>query len=289
MNATVALLGLGSMGKMLGRALAASGHDLTVWNRGAAGRETFNGICKVADTPLAAIQHADLVLMCLTDFRAAYEVLAQHGMAVTLKGKTLVQMSTATPDEARGFGVWAAQFGVTYLDAKIAVTPPQIGAPMTVIFYAGSQLAFETYEPVLKCLAGKSVFMGEALDRAVIGDFAFLSVYFAGTIGVLHGAAFCAAAGVDVATYFSLTKSFLHEIGERVPAFEAAVLGNDHTKVQSALRTDLAGAKLMAKSASRLGLHRRFCDMIIKILQDGVERGDGELDTSALVETFLTR
>ena len=289
MKTNVALLGLGSMGKMLGKALATAEQDLTVWNRGAAGREAFAGVCKVAWTPLAAIANADLVLMCLANYGAAYEVLAQPGVLATLRGKTLVQMSTSTPEEARKFGAWAAEAGVTYLDAKIAVTPPQIGGPMAVIFYAGSRPAFVTYEPLLKCLAGQTVFMGEGLDRAVIGDFAFLSVYFAGAIGVLHGAAFCAAAGIDLATYFHLTKSFLHEIGERAPGFEAAILAGKHTNVQSALKTDLAGAELMAECAAALGLHPQFCDAIVSILRAGVERGDGALDTSALIETFLEK
>jgi 3-hydroxyisobutyrate dehydrogenase-like beta-hydroxyacid dehydrogenase len=289
MAESVALLGLGSMGKMLGGALVGAGHDVTVWNRGAAGRAAFAGRCHVAESPAAACAAAELVLICLSNYAAAYEVLEQPGVAAALAGRTLVQLSTATPEEARKFGAWAKANGTTYLDAKIAVTPPQIGAPMTVIFYAGSRAAFGRYEPVLKCLAGKTVFAGEALDRAVMGDFAFLSVYFAGIIGVLHGAAFCAASGMDMATYFDLTKSFLHEVGERCGAFEVALRTGDHTNVQSALKTDLAGAELMAACAESLGLHPRFCDAITAILRDGVNRGDAALDTSALIDTFLRK
>ena len=41
--------------------------------------------------------------------------------------------------------------------------------------------------------------------------------------------------------------------------------------------------------AERLGLHPRFCDAIIAILRDGVNRGDAALDTSALIDMFLRK
>jgi 3-hydroxyisobutyrate dehydrogenase-like beta-hydroxyacid dehydrogenase len=282
----IALLGLGSMGSMLGYTLVNAGHGIIVWNRGEARRNAFRAVCPVVETPLEACAAADLVITCLSSYAATYEILDTDEVKAALAGKTLVQLSTATPDEARGFGAWAARNGIAYLDGKIAVVPAQIGQPMTVIFYAGDRVLFDRHEPVLKCLAGRTTFIGEALDRAVMGDFAFLSVYFAGIIGMLHGAAFCKATGMDIEQYFSLTKSFLHEIGERTGAFEAMVLSQDYTNVQSSLKTDLAGALLLRDTAANAGLNKRFGQSIVDILQDGVDSGFGAMDTVALVECF---
>ena len=284
----IALIGLGSMGCMLARTLAAAGHDLTVWNRGEERRGAFRGICAVAEDVRGAIKDAELVLTCLASYDATYAVLDDAGVIAALRGKTLVQMSTATPEEAITFGAWAAARGIAYLDAKIAVTPAQIGDGMTVIFYAGAKDVFDRYEPVLKCLGGRTTYMGEALDRAVMGDFAFLSVYFAGTIGVLHGAAFCAATGMDITQYFGLIGSFFHEIGARSESFRTMILKREYSDVQSALKTDLAGAVLLQETAERAGLNRMFAKSLVALMKDAVDRGHGLQDTAAMVECFLT-
>jgi 3-hydroxyisobutyrate dehydrogenase-like beta-hydroxyacid dehydrogenase len=284
--AKIVLIGLGSMGTMLGRTLAAAGHELTVWNRGAARAEAFRDICAVAPSPLEACLAGDIIITCLSSYAATYEVLDDPQIKAALNGKTLVQLSTATPEAARAFGAWAAEHGMDYLDGKIAVVPAQIGGEMTVIFYAGSRAVFNRCEPALKSLAGRTTYIGEELDRAVMGDFAFLSVYFAGIIGVLHGAAFCAATGMDIPQYFDLTKCFLHEIGARVDAFQAMVLAKDYGNVQSSLITDTAGAVLLRDTAVAAGLNKMFGQSIVDILQDGVSRGYGTMDTAALVACF---
>jgi len=286
MGTKVALIGLGSMGTMLGRTLAAAGHNLTVWNRGTARAAAFHDICAVAESPLDACIAGDIVITCLSSYAATYEVLDDPQIKAALAGKTLVQLSTATPETARAFGAWAAANGMDYLDGKIAVVPAQIGGEMTVIFYAGSRAVFERCELVLKCLAGRTTYIGAELDRAVMGDFAFLSVYFAGIIGVLHGAAFCAATGMDIPQYFDLTKCFLHEIGERVDAFQAMVMSKDYSNVQSSLTTDTAGAVLLRDTAIAAGLNKLFGQSIVDILQDGVLSGYGAMDTAALVACF---
>jgi 3-hydroxyisobutyrate dehydrogenase-like beta-hydroxyacid dehydrogenase len=284
--AKIALIGLGSMGTMLGRTLAAAGHELTVWNRGATRAKAFRDICAVGASPLEACIAGDIVITCLSSYAATYEVLDDPQIKAALAGKTLVQLSTATPEAARAFGAWAAEHGIDYLDGKIAVVPAQIGGEMTVIFYAGSRAVFNRCESALKCLAGRTTYIGEDLDRAVMGDFAFLSVYFAGIIGVLHGAAFCAATGMDIPQYFDLTKCFLHEIGARVDAFQAMVLAKDYGNVQSSLTTDTAGAILLRDTAVAAGLNKLFGQSIVDILQDGVSRGYGAMDTAALVACF---
>lgn len=130
----IAVIGLGSMGSMLARTLVQSGHDVTVWNRDEQRRNKFADICKIADDAATAIIDAELIITCLASYDATYAVMRQPGVTEALHGKTLVQMSTATPDEARAFGTWAQAHQINYLDAKIAVTPPQIGAAMAVIF-----------------------------------------------------------------------------------------------------------------------------------------------------------
>jgi 3-hydroxyisobutyrate dehydrogenase-like beta-hydroxyacid dehydrogenase len=104
---------------------------------------------------------------------------------------------------------------------------------------------------------------------------------------VLHGAAMSAAAGLDVDQFFSLLPSFLHETQSRSGSFQAMIRAQDYTDVKSSLQTDLAAARLLADTASQIGMPSLFSKGLIDLMQDAVERGQGTLDSAAMLECFL--
>ncbi len=283
----VGLMGVGRMGSALARALATAGHDVWIWNRNPARCDPLRHICTVASDPVEICRSTELVLTCFENYGATYEVLDTEGVRTALAGKTLVQMSTATAEQARDFGRWAARHSIAYLDAKIAVTPAQIGKPDCVILYAGLRTVFDEFAPTLRCLAGRTTFMGERIEAAALGDFAFLSLYFAGTIGVLHGAALSQACGLDVGQFFSLVPSYLAEVAARSTSFEPMALKGEYDDVQSALKTDLAAAVLLGAVADQARMSDLFPASLIGMMRDAVERGNGERDSAALIECFL--
>jgi len=286
----IAMLGLGTMGSTLANAIIKAGHDLIVWNRGSERRERFRGKCAVAETAVAACEAAELILCCFSSYDAGFATLDDVDVKRALHGKTLVMMGTAVPEEAVKFGTWTSENGINYLDAKIATTPAQIGAEMTVIFYSGLRELFDRYETQLKSMAGRTTYVGEKIDAACLGDFAFLSVYWAGVVGSLYGAAFCAATGLDLEQYFDLTKSFIQEVESQISSFRTMILNRDYTsEVHVALDTDLGGAKLMAKATKAAGLQGQFSNTLVEIFQNAVDRGYGLKDTAALFEVFQAK
>ena len=69
----VAVLGTGRMGGAIARRLAASGFDVTVWDRTSAKAQTLN-VGRVALTPAEAIRDADIVISSLTNATAVRDV-----------------------------------------------------------------------------------------------------------------------------------------------------------------------------------------------------------------------
>jgi 3-hydroxyisobutyrate dehydrogenase-like beta-hydroxyacid dehydrogenase len=285
----VAVLGVGTMGTAIAKALAKAGHHVTIWNRSAERMAGLMGLCSAAATAAEACAAAELTFACFSTLDATSEVLRQPGVIEALKGKALVQIATATADAVVAFQRHALDSGIDFLDAKIAVTPGQIGAPSAVIFFAGPRAVFAGIEPVLKALAGCATFMGERIDAAVQGDFAFLSVYFAGTIGILHGAAFCKASGLELDQFFGLIPRFLDEINARSLSFKMMVLASTYVDVQSALDTDLSAARLLASATAQAGLHHLFPNALVALMQDAVAQGLGRSDSAAMVEAFTRR
>src|SRR5215471_16367643 len=101
------LIGVGAMGSALGRALLAGGHTLTVWNRTAEKTRALVGQGAVAAANLSmALQASPLILICVADYAATRSLLSTPEAAAALAGRTLIQLSTGTPREAREMAAW---------------------------------------------------------------------------------------------------------------------------------------------------------------------------------------
>ncbi len=116
MKERVLMIGLGAMGSVLARLLLENGKTVTVWNRSEEKTLPLRAI-GAAYTPniREAIASNDIILICLQDYPATEQVL----QGIPLEGKTIVQLTTGTPHDAR---VMAASFGdrgAYYLDGAI--------------------------------------------------------------------------------------------------------------------------------------------------------------------------
>jgi 3-hydroxyisobutyrate dehydrogenase-like beta-hydroxyacid dehydrogenase len=119
MTETVAVLGTGKMGTALARAFVAAGHSVVVWNRAPAKAEPLRTVATLASTPEIAARDSSIVVVSLTDYSACGGVLFSDKMGESLRGKTVVQLTSGTPSNARTGAEWAVRHGVHYLDCAI--------------------------------------------------------------------------------------------------------------------------------------------------------------------------
>src|SRR5665213_2275067 len=102
-SSEVTVIGLGSMGGGIARALVARGHRVSVWNRSREKIAPFKSAgAHAAETVTEAVAASPLVIMCVSDFAVANSLLETSATAAALKGKTLVQMTIGVaPDVSR--------------------------------------------------------------------------------------------------------------------------------------------------------------------------------------------
>jgi 3-hydroxyisobutyrate dehydrogenase-like beta-hydroxyacid dehydrogenase len=183
----VTVVGLGPMGKALAETLLAQGHPLTVWNRtpGKADGLVARGAHRAA-TVADAVAASPLTVMCLKDYDTLYRVLEPAGDA--LAGRTLVNLNSGTPEEARAAVVWADERDVEYLDGAIMVPPPLVGQPDSVFLYSGSRDVFDKHRAVLAAL-GDPRHLGSDPGLAVLYNTALLDMMYATLNGWLHATA----------------------------------------------------------------------------------------------------
>lgn len=195
MSATpVTLIGLGPMGRAMVRALLAAGHPVTVWNRTPARAEgvVADG-ATLAASPAEAVAASELVVLSLTDYAAMYDIL---GTATgSLSGRTLVNLSSDTPDRAREAATWAASHGATFLTGGVMTPAPMVGMQEAYVYYSGPSEAFAAHRATLARI-GAPRHLGEDPALAQLMYLAHLDVFLTSLSALLHGTALLGSAGV---------------------------------------------------------------------------------------------
>jgi 3-hydroxyisobutyrate dehydrogenase-like beta-hydroxyacid dehydrogenase len=203
--ADISALGLGSMGSALAAALQRGDHRLCVWNRTAATMERFvEGGAVGATSASAAIRSSPVVLVCVDDYRVTREILEGDGAGAELANRTLVQVSTGTPREAREAAAWVGRPRGSYIDGAILGGPGSIGTDQALLLFGGPGPAYRRCEPTLRCLGGQVRYLGENVVAPAALDLAWLCQRFGLFVGVAHGARICEAEGVGVDQYASM-------------------------------------------------------------------------------------
>ena len=160
----LAFLGLGVMGYPMAGHLSRAGHEVTVFNRSPAKAakwsEAFGG--KTASTPAAAVDGAEIALMCVgndDDVRAV--ITGTQGVLEGMStGSILVDHTTASAHVAREMNSAAAAKGIGFLDAP--VSGGQAGAEngKLTIMVGGDAAIFAKAESVLATYARAVTLMG---------------------------------------------------------------------------------------------------------------------------------
>ena len=161
----VAWIGLGVMGyPMAGHLKTRGHHDVVVFNRTSAKAEAwvaeFGG--RLAPTPAAAAQDADLVFTCVgndNDLRAV--TLGPEGTFSPLKpGAVAIDNTTASAEIARELHAAAKSKGAGFLDAPVSGGQSGAENGTLTVMVGGDQEDFRKAEPVIGAYARAVTLIG---------------------------------------------------------------------------------------------------------------------------------
>ncbi len=221
------MLGLGAMGDALASRLLGVGHDVTVWNR-TPGRDTKlveRGAQAAATVAEAVVAHP-LVVACLLRHPSVHQAL--DPVVDELRGRTLVNLTTTTPDEARELADWASQHDIAYLDGAIMAVPAMIGTPGALVFYSGSQTLFDQHRHLFDSWA-TSVYEGPDAGMASLVDLAMLSGMYQMFAGFFHGAAMVGSEGMTASEFAARQTPFIQAMTNGFAEYAAVIDAGDYT------------------------------------------------------------
>jgi 3-hydroxyisobutyrate dehydrogenase-like beta-hydroxyacid dehydrogenase len=282
-NTKATVLGLGAMGAALATALVRAGHTTTVWNRSPGKADALVDLGATAAVAVRdAVTASDVVIACLFDAASVHEVL--DPVADLLAGRTLVNVTTTTPDQSREIAGWAAAHGVVYLDGGIMAVPDMIGRPGSSVLYSGSATAFERHRPLLD-LWGESAYFGEDAGLASLYDLALLSGMYVMFAGFLHGAAMVADAGVTATEFAGRAAPWLAAMTGGFAGFAAVVDGGDYTVPgQQSLEFSDLGDMLDASAAR--GISTEVVGVVQDLIRRQVDAGHGKEGFARIYESI---
>jgi 3-hydroxyisobutyrate dehydrogenase-like beta-hydroxyacid dehydrogenase len=285
----VTVLGLGSMGITLARLFLKKGRRVTVWNRSAEkalGLATQNALQTphVAPDVAAAVRASSLVVMCVYDYAAADAIWRSPGVAEAVAGRTVVQLTTGSPKEARDAAAWAARHGAHYLDGAIQAAPSQMGQADTPVLLSGPQAAWQDAKAVLEDIAGDIVYLGPQIDAAASMDLATLSYVYGAFTGFIHGARLVETNGLDVAQFGRIVQKISPSFGAFFAHEGAVIQSGDFRITESPLRISVEATARILQASRDAGLATQIPALSADLLQRADQAGLGGEELAALIK-----
>ncbi len=273
------------MGVPIGLRLQHCGHEVRGWNRSEGGlqKARTEGLSSEPDLA-AALQHADLVILTLSDAAAIDSVLFKSEIPALLQGKMLLQMGTISPDESRQIGQRVVAAGGDYLEAPVLGSIPEARAGGLIIMAGGPDSLYQDCLLVLRCLGKQiehvgAVGQGAAMKLAMNQLIATLTAGFSLSLGLIR------AEGVDVEQFMGL----LRESALYAPTFDkklAKMLEHNYAKPNFPLKHLIKDLALFRQVAEKSGMEFSISQVMLEVFEKGSAAGYCDEDYAALYEAI---
>ena len=286
MKPKVGFMGLGIMGSAMAANILKAGYPLTVYNRTAAKAEPLARLgAKVAASPKALAQDAEIIIVMVTGPEAIYELLFGPEGAAAAFGpeQVFINMSSVSPSFTLELGKELAPTAIRFVDAPVSGTKKPAEEAQLVILAGGNRQRVQELEPLFLTMGKKVVYCGKTGQGSMMKMFINLllglmmegfaeSLNF-GRLGGLDLEAMLdvVASGAMNAPMFQV-KAPNFKVKNYPPAFPLKHLAKD--------------AKFVLDTAYELGAPVPAGQMLLHLYRLGVAQGWGDEDISAIMRVM---
>lgn len=282
----ISMIGLGALGTALAKAQVRAGHDVTVWNRSPQRMTPLVELgAKAAESVCEAVKASSRIMVCVDNYAITKELLGAADVLPHLRGRTVVQMSTGTPGEARECETWLTACGADYLDVGWLPYPGDIGKEDTRILVAGSKTAFARSQAFFDCLGGETSYLGENIGQPTAVDLASFAIELGRYVGMAYANRLCESESVGLDLFASLYPegNRVQQIAEIVHAGDFR-LGSLHDG--ASIRVWGECVQRMQSQAKDTQSNSELSDFLSSIFKRAVAAGYGEEDLAALIKVL---
>ncbi|RIK14056.1 MAG: NAD(P)-dependent oxidoreductase [Acidobacteria bacterium] len=292
---TVGFLGLGPMGMPMAHALADAGLRVVAWNRTASRVDRLRELAPtvaVATTPREVARGAAIVVAMLPDLPQLEALLdgpdgLLAGWAEPETGggqpPTLVVTSTVSPVRVAALGEELRTRGVRLVDAPVSGGPAGAEDRRLSIMVGGEAEDVERVGPLLGAMGSTVRHLGplgagsltKACNQAVVG---------ATLVALGEAVRLAEAGGLDVGAVLEVLGGGLAG-SEALRQKGGRYLSGDFTGGGNC-RNQLKDHSIILEAGRRYAVRQPVSEVVRDLYAEVVERGDGDLDHSAVVKVL---
>jgi 2-hydroxy-3-oxopropionate reductase len=286
MKPRIGVIGTGLMGKPMARNLLRAGFPVVVWNRTRSKLEDLLAAgATEAATPKELAELCDVTITMLIDWETTHgAIFGPDGVLAGIRpGSLFIDMGTTSPAHARELASAFAQKGVEALDAPVSGGERGAIEGTLTIMAGGSEAAFERARPVFAALGKTYVRIGDA-GAGQIAKMCNQLIVAATVELVAEAFALARAQGVDPAI---VRQAMLGGFaGSKILEGQGQRMLDRNFVPGGPIKTHMKDRENILDACARTGLDLPVAKAAFERVRMVVERGDGELDHTALYKLY---
>lgn len=286
---TITIVGCGMMGSAIAKTWIEAGHSLVVVDLNKKAAEVLIQKGAAYSETLSKAPDTEFIFFNLPDNAITKKIL-DTCEADQIKGKTIINSTTSTPQTVKAIEESVQSKGALYLDCKITAYPTDIGTDKGNILYSGNKEAYEKAEPILNALS-KVVYLGENTVASAIIDMANVGTYFNVVVSMIQSAALCIQNGVSA-------EEFVTQVQEALPVYTSGIFDQIKTNlapydgefvnaVYSTLNNEISSIDTTIQSFAESNILTSNLEVARELIYSANAKGYGDKDLIATITDMI--
>ena len=289
MSTSVGFIGLGLMGEPMARNLLRAGTPLVVWNRTRSRCGPLEAAgAAVAEDVAEVFTRCDTVILMLLDGPVVDAVLERRSPAFIgrVRGHTLINMGTMTPDYSKALAAQVRGAGGRYVEAPVSGSRRPAEAGQLVAMLAGEADDLARVRPLLLPMCREAFPCGDvpgALHMKLAVNLFMINM----VTGLAEAMHFAAAHELELGRLTQVLES--SPMASDVSRVKAAKLLAQDFAAQAAIANVLYNNRLIAEAARAAGIASPLLDVCHALYAETEALGLGEADMVAVIRAIEAR
>ena len=281
-NLKIGWIGLGNMGNPMVRNLLKAGFKVAVYNR-SKDKEIplIEAGAIAANSPQELMENCDVIITMLSNDAAVKEIFESKSglLSKSFSGKTIINMSTVSPETSRYLAMICDKHQITFVDAPVSgsVKPAQDGT--LVIIVGGNPETYELVKPIFDILGKISIYVGVA-GAASSAKLAINYLLGLNLQGLAETILFAENNGVSKEDMLSIVNE--GACGNGITKIKSSSILNDSYPAAFALKHLVKDLKLAKDS----GLDSPLAHPLLESYNKALNEGFGEDDVMAIIKSL---
>ena len=280
----IAFLGTGLMGAPMAERLAKNGFIVYAFNRTAAkAKHLENSGVKIFEQADMAMYDCDVIITMVSDYKAVNAILFSD-FSFSFKGKTVIQMSTISPEQNLQVKKEIEAGGGSFIEAPVLGGVAQAQSGELIVMVGSSLEQFQNFKKIFSVIGNNVQLIGE------VGKASAIKLAYNQLIGTMN-AAFCMSLGyikdkgINQTTFMEILRtSTLY-----APAFDKKLdnySNRDYDKTNFSVKLLLKDMNLAIDEFEKSGIDCLTVKGVKFLLERAIYFELGEKDYSAMYDVI---